>query len=284
MSAAMTQRLAECLAYAARGWHVFPCKPNAKIPATGAGGFYNATTNPAALRRWFRWYPYNIGIRTGAASRIFIFDVDGEAGSENLREIEFQHGRLPLTLISTTGQGRHFWFIADRPIPCSTGRIAPGIDVRADGGYVVAPSSIHPNGKLYQWIDYAIPPAAAPDWLIRLAMKPAPAPRPTPAPRSRQGNGNGEAYGAAALAREAGDLAHTMPGTRNHALNRAAFKMFQLVAGGELERSEVEARLFDACATNGLLADDGERAVRKTIASGARAGMAYPRTRGADHD
>ena len=76
-------------------------------------------------------------------------------------------------------------------------------------------------------------------------------------------------------------LAAVAPGSRNNALNRAAFALFQLVAGGELERDEVIEHLIDACHRNGLVQDDGLPSVLATIHSGARAGMQHPRSRGA---
>ena len=89
------------------------------------------------------------------------------------------------------------------------------------------------------------------------------------------------AYGHAALRAEIAALAATPPGCRNHALNRAAFSLFQLVAGGELAEAEVIAALQQACVTNGLAADDGWGSVHATIRSGRGAGMQHPRSRGA---
>jgi Bifunctional DNA primase/polymerase, N-terminal len=69
--------LTDALSYAARGWQVFPLKPQAKEPATWRG-FYDATSNSAILDRWFaRGYPYNVAIRTGLASGVFVSDPDG---------------------------------------------------------------------------------------------------------------------------------------------------------------------------------------------------------------
>ena len=86
----------------------------------------------------------------------------------------------------------------------------------------------------------------------------------------------------AALARLASGeieaLANTAPGSRNHALNRASFALYQLVAGGVLDGAEVQQRLLGAAHANGLMAE-GPRAVMVTIASGARAGMQHPRSR-----
>lgn len=261
------------LDYAARGWHVFPLKPQSKEPATRRG-FYDATTNPEKLRRWFaRGYPYNIGIRTGTPSGIFIFDADGETGARSLRELECKYEPFPQAPISTTGKGRHFWFKTDAPIPCSVGKVAPDIDIRGDGGYVVAPPSIHPNGCRYD--------AIAPDWLVQVARKKPHSISERAIAFVRRAPGSSGAYGRAALDRETAALAGTPIGSRNDALNRAAFSPFQLVAGGELDEREVLDRLIQAANACGLMTDpdDGPNAVKKTIESGRRAGMQSPRRR-----
>ena len=198
-----------------------------------------------------------------------------------LRALEAQHGKLPATWISSTGRGWHVWLRYTAPIPSSTGRIAPSLDVKADGGYVVAPPSIHPSGRAYTWL---VPPegepAEAPGWLVTLARK-----RPTPSISERaiasirRPNGKPDRYGAAALDREIAALAATAPGSRNAALNRASFCLFQLVAGGELDGRDVADRLVEACHRNGLVKDDGLRAVVATIRSGSRAGLQHPRSR-----
>jgi hypothetical protein len=88
------------LDYAARGFQCFPVRPAAKEPAT-RNGFKDATANPATLRRWFNGaYSYNVGIRTGVPSGVFVLDVDGDQGASNLRELETFHGGLPSTLTS----------------------------------------------------------------------------------------------------------------------------------------------------------------------------------------
>lgn len=271
--------LADVLAYAARGWQCFPLKPQSKEPACQRG-FYSATTNPATLQRWFANFPYNVGIRTGTPSNVFVLDIDGDAGFATLAEIESVQGRLPPTLLSSTGNGRHYWFVAQDSIPCSTAKIGPGIDVKADGGYVAAPPSVHPNGKIYRWIDASIVPTNVPDWLLQLARK---KPAPTISERAlstiKPPNGQPNAYGDAALDREIETLAGAPAGTRNGVLNCCSFKLFQLVAGGELDRAQVIERLIDACHRNGLVADDGWKTVMATIHSGMRAGLQHPRSR-----
>ena len=280
----MIALLDAALDYAARGWPVFPLQPRTKEPATKRG-FYDSTTNPATLRRWFSRFYYNLEIRTGAASGVFIVDVDGEAGDTSLRALEAEHGPLPATLISITGKprGRHLWFRAVGEIPCSTARVAPGIDVRGDGGYAVSPPSVHPNGATYRWVDDSIPPAIPPDWLIRLAQRPQriAAPQPLPPIVNTESHGADGRYGRAALDREIEALAQVAKGARNDALNCVSFRLHQLVAGGELDAGEVQQRLIAAAQANGLMTDpeDGPRKTIATINSGARAGLQFPRRR-----
>jgi hypothetical protein len=277
--------LAAALHYATLGWAVFICRPRTKEPGN-KHSFKEATTNPETIKRLWRYWPANIAVATGPQSRLFVLDVDGEVGAQSLRELEFQHGRLPDTLRSFSSRGPHYWFATENhPIPNSAEKIAPKLDIRGDGGYVLAPPSVHPSGAIYRWLtppDTPILPA--PEWLVKLAQKPKPklvvvnAPREASIPKF---TGELDAYGRTALENEIAALERTPRGSRNHQLNRASFCLHQLVAGGELDAAEVERRLIDAAQANGLLSDpeDGECRTRKTIASGASAGLQNPRSR-----
>src|SRR5262245_30605751 len=97
------------LEYAARGLAVFPCLPRTKEPATRRG-FYDATTNPETIRRYWRVPDRNIGIPTGVISGFWIVDVDGAVGEASISHLEAKHGRLPPTCEVITGRGRHLWF------------------------------------------------------------------------------------------------------------------------------------------------------------------------------
>ena len=145
---------------------------------------------------------------------------------------------------------------------------------------MIVPPSIHPSGRTYQWsVDSVDNLADAPEWLTQLARKkPAESISERALASIRTPRPSG-AYGAAALDREIEALAATGPGARNCALNRAAFLLFQLVAGGELDRDRVTERLIDACHRNGLVEDDGWRTVLATMRSGMRAGLQRPRSR-----
>lgn len=171
------------LQLAERGLHVFPCKPRDKLPAT-EHGCKNATTDPDRIRQWWRLEPeYNIGIATGTASGIFVVDVDGLDAEFELRRLEAEHGDLPASVeVTTPRPGRHVYFkMPATPLRNSAGKIAPGIDTRADGGYVIAPPSIHPCGKRYAWsVDTASTVASAPDWLLAKIAERAHGSAPTP--------------------------------------------------------------------------------------------------------
>jgi hypothetical protein len=271
--------LEAALALAAEGIAVFPLKYATKEPEARSRGFYDATTNPATIRRWFGGkFKRNLGARTGQASGVWVLDED-ELGA--LAALVENHGPLPTTRESTTGRGRHLWFrTTPLPIPSrqGKGRIWPGIDIKAEGGYVVVPPSIHPDGPAYHWVNDE-PIAEAPSWLLVLARKVKPI---EPIPRQsepRASSGRSGAYGAAALRAEIEILANTPEGGRNHQLNSSSFVLYQLVAGKELKDDDVTDALIKACEKNGLVDEDGMRQCLATIRSGARAGMLHPRSR-----
>jgi hypothetical protein len=254
-----------------------------KQPAV-PNGFHAASTNPETIKRFWRIPDRNIAIRTGTISGIWVLDIDGENGEVSLAELEQGHGALPATFEVITGAGRHLWFACSGPIPSTVKRIAPGLDTRGDDGYVIAPPSIHPSGATYVWRrrDHL---AQAPAWLVRLAhAKPRRAISEHALATIRPGfaalrNLRRGGYGLAALDRETAALAAVRSGSRNTALNVAAFRLNQLVAGGELDADQVAERLVAACHRNGLIADDGLRSVLATIRSGGRAGLQHPRSR-----
>jgi hypothetical protein len=156
------------LALAARGFHIFPCRPRDKRPAT-ANGLKDATTEPDIIQAWWQQQPdNNIAIATGAASAIFVVDVDGLEAEATLRRLEAEHGALPATVEVITARGRHIYFKwPQEPVRNSAGKIGTHIDVRGDGGYVLCPPSIHPSGRRYCWsVDSANRIADVPGWLL----------------------------------------------------------------------------------------------------------------------
>ena len=189
-----TTQLSEALNCAKRGWLVFPlhgitasgqctcfesdCGNAGKHPRT-AHGFKDATNDEAQIRQWWtQWLDANLGIRTGAGSGLVVLDIDPRhGGDETLHDLERDHGALPDTVcVLTGGGGSHFYFRYPGGYVRSRSSIAPGIDVKADGGYVVGASSRHVSGKDYCWeIGYEpddLPLARVPEWLLTLISGP----------------------------------------------------------------------------------------------------------------
>ena len=196
-------------ALAEKGLAIFPCLPRDKRPAT-LHGLNDATRDPIEIENWWHQNPnYNIAIATGAVSGVFVIDLDGADAETELTKLEAQHGELPATVESITGRGRHLFFkYPERPLRNSAGKIATGIDVRATGGYVIAPPSIHPSGKRYCWsVDSAANFAAAPDWLLSIIAEPENgAAAPASKWRELVGNGVVEGQRNSSAARLAGYL------------------------------------------------------------------------------
>ena len=208
--------------YARRGWPVFPvhgaadgectcgdptCTSPGKHPRTHRG-FKNATTNVKQIELWWKQHPdSNIGVPTGPKT-FFALDVDPQHGGEfSLDDLVARHGPLPDTVQSLTGGGGvHHLFRCPPGTPCSVSKVAPGIDVRGVGGYIVVSPSMHESGRRYEWeassgpddVEFADPPK----WLVGnggnlagVILRPPPQPtlvcarsgmRPTPCRRGRK--------------------------------------------------------------------------------------------------
>lgn len=252
------------------GWSVFPLRPSSKAPAT-RDGFHAATTDTDLIGRWWKRCPtMNVGIATGA-SRLLVIDLDVKTddGLANWYALGAAHAGWTDTAVVSTPSGGEHWYFTLEPgwaIRNSAGRLAAGIDVRADGGYVVAPPSQTPSGPYDATNDH--PAAPAPDWLIALLRQP-PRPRVPLLPDRTRGG-----YGDAALDGELGRLAIAREGTRNDTLVRSAFRLGQLVAGGTLDERHVVAELLTVALRIGL----AEHEAVATITSGLNAGMRQPRT------
>ncbi|WP_448031531.1 phage/plasmid primase, P4 family [Bradyrhizobium liaoningense] len=314
--------LEHALALAGRGWSVFPCHPGTKQPlvksdVAGEGGLKLATTDETTIRAWWqRWPQAMIGLPTGAPIGAFVVDVDagedkatGEIFEAAALQINLERAigtKLPPTRYALTPRGGvHFYF----QLPADGSEIGnranllgkgSRIDIRGDGGYVIAPPSVRKDGVAYAWgdeqLDVAIAPAALVDLILRRGAF-----EEKPAQGSGQGSGIGaraaagvkppagkgdtiaagdeavRKYGLSALDAELQTVRKAGQGGRNDALNIASLKLAQLVAAGALNESFVRAALENAAADCGLIRDDGLRAVRATIESGFRKGRSQPR-------
>ncbi len=161
------------------------CARRGKHPRTPRG-VHDATTDPDRIRAWWTEHPEsNIGIAMGSLSGVWALDVDGDEGQESLAEMAHVLGALPDGPHVLTGRGVHYYYRVPEgdPVGCPVG-IMPGVDVRGEGSYVVAPPSVHVSGRVYAWEVGAHPKETpfpeAPAWLLNMAR--APRTRATPAP------------------------------------------------------------------------------------------------------
>lgn len=164
------------LQYLRLGWSVIPMRRREKRPAIPWQVFQTVLASEEEVRNWFRrWPEANLGVVTGAISGLVVLDVDPRhGGDESLRALEREHGALPDTLEATTGGGgRHVYFAHPGGSVRNRVGIAPGIDLRGDGGCIVAPPSVHPSGRRYRWRKGCGPGqltlASLPQWLERSA-------------------------------------------------------------------------------------------------------------------
>ncbi len=258
------------------GFFVFPCRPvdspdgafKAKAPAT-ANGFKGATDNPDKVEIWWRQKPDAlIGVRTGLMGGIWVLDIDtkGADGIAALKTLEAKFGPLPEThMVRTPSGGVHYYFKMPDGVElkCSASKVAPGIDVRAEGGYVIAPPSKLGDGRSYETVGNGIllwDAAWAPQWLIDLALH----------------GGSEKAFAKIAsrgwayklLAKRCEEVAKAEEGSRNETLNKCAFAVGILVGQNALDRQAAFDALMEAAKKCGL--DNNE--ARTTIDSGLGSG------------
>ncbi|MFJ4768651.1 bifunctional DNA primase/polymerase [Streptomyces uncialis] len=286
------RQVEQVLDLAGHGMHVFPLRPDGKRPAVKEWQQRATTEKNAIVRAWSHG-PYGVGIACGP-SGLVVVDLDtvkGDTppdewtlpgitdGADVLAELHARHGaRWPFgttPAVRTASGGQHLYYRSpvDGEIRNSAGHLGWKIDVRAVGGYVVAPPSTA-NGAPYRWLtglDAEL--LALPEWLGELAVAARHEPvhaavLPLTPPRTTR-----PGYAAAALRAEADAVRTATPGTRNDTLHRTAFKLGTLAGRGDLTPAEIVDELLAAAATNGL----GPTETEKTITSGLRSGMHHPR-------
>ncbi len=220
--------LVAALFYASQGWPVFPChsvndsrcscgdsqcsRPG-KHPRT-VNGLSDATTDQAKIVAWWeRWPDASVAVRTGTVGTrcLVVVDVDvnekkGKHGDETWTRLVLEHGAPPESpMCLTGGGGMHFFFWSSTPIPCSQGRIGDSIDIRGEGGYVIAVPSTHESGRNYQWESSAhaldVPLAELPAWIAAAAGTVTSERATIPSPQDSFGEGGRNAALAALAGR-----------------------------------------------------------------------------------
>lgn len=279
------------LIYARRGWPVFPthqpvarrghdvacscghadCASIGKHPRT-RDGLKSATTDSEQITEWWnRWPQAGVAIRTGAPSGLVVIDIDPDHGGHDaLAALQAEHGSLPTGRTIRTGSGgTHLYFAhPGHVLPNTAGKLGPGIDTRADGGYVIAPPSRHRIGGSYKVTSHGQVLPELPTWVLQ-ALQP-PLPRPSP---EWSGPRNATAWAKTAVEGELYRLRQSTEGTRNDTLNRVAYRLGQIIAGGALTEQDIEPLLIE----HGIALGLREREVVTTVHSGLRAGGGSPR-------
>lgn len=151
----MTSSESAAVEYLRRGWSIVPLEPGSKLPLLRWQAFQSRHATLEELRDWYRrWPTANVGVVTGALSGLVVLDIDaGHGGFVSLPELEGHVGLLPRSIEATSGGGgRHCYFVHPGGVVRNRVGILPGIDLRGDGGYIVAPPSVHPNGRRYAWV------------------------------------------------------------------------------------------------------------------------------------
>ena len=204
--------LAAALCYAQRGWSIIPIvstgkkkKPDLKTWSP----YQNQRAEEKTIRAWFEANPQrNIGIVTGHISGLVVLDVDGEQGRASVRGFT-----LPATPTVQTGKGFHYYFSHPGYHVANAVGFLPGLDNRADGGYVVAPPSVHEYGSRYEWAPNLSPDevdlAPCPEWLLeKLTPKAEAQAHPVVEWRVLVGQGVAKGQRNASVASLAGHLLH----------------------------------------------------------------------------
>ena len=281
---------AAALLYAQRGWLVFPCHTvgdkgcSCRCTDCGspgkhpriAGGLNSASADPEAISRWWaRWPGANVAVRTGAVSGLVVVDIDPDHGGvATMRNLVDSHGSLTRGPVVRTGSGGwHAYFRhPGEPVRNSAGtRLGAGVDVRGDGGYVIAPPSRHASGRQYEW-DVTGDLPVLNDWLLHRLVAPQYVERSQLTEPIRL-DAAVSAWARSALDDEATRVRSAPSGSRNYTLNRAAFCLGQIVGAGALDASLVERTLSASAHAVGL----SERESLLTIRSGLSAGTEHPR-------
>ena len=184
-----TAVLDAAMAYARFGWSVIPvhtpegaacscqdgsCRSVGKHPRVPWEEWMERPAPSDRLRAWWRrWPDSNVGVVTGLVSGIAVIDIDPRNdGDRSLRDLEFRWDVLPMTTeVRTGGGGTHLWFRLGVDLTSSV--LAPGVELKAGGGMVVAPPSLHESGQRYVWRPGGHPdelqPSRLPEWVADLA-------------------------------------------------------------------------------------------------------------------
>jgi hypothetical protein len=271
------------LHFASLGWNVFPLIRGDKRPLRGHS-FKTSTTDATLIRKWWHEEPKaNVGIATGE-SGLVVIDLNVNKtheepplpwnepgithGADVFTTIAAEHGEwfpMDTFTVSTPNEGWHLYFASSEKIR----NAAPlkglwHVDVRAQGGYAVAPGSVLPNGR-YEVIN-PVEVRPLPGWLFDLVKAKPSATQTGFVPSIARSRG----YGEAALHIELAKVLDALPGTRNHTLNAAAFSLGRLIASRDLDPDRALQGLLGAAKRIGLSESEAFATIRSGLISGMK--------------
>jgi hypothetical protein len=284
------------LAYLARGWRPIPLhsviegtaycscgdiSPHAVAKHPKFKGWQELVrVDNLQIQAWWQKYPgANVGLVTGRQSGVWVLDVDPKSGGDrSLAELIAAHGELPTTYTVRTGSGGlHYYFLLPDGVTItnSKGTLAAGLDVRGDGGQVVAPPSVSGIGPYFVLADVELAPA--PEWLIEMVLASDRAHTATriSAPRDL-GTWTPVEMGHYVDSIVNGEYVHALSapvGERNNTLNSACFAVATLLPRGVVAQARVEEVFWRAGEELGL----GPWETRAVVASAIRGGWSKPR-------
>jgi len=247
--------------YAALGWATFPLAIGKKVPMAGSNGFKSASADLRIIAKRARQHPHaNIGIATGKISGVVVIDIDPRHGGDSTVARFATMGKFfPETVEATTCQyGRHLYYAYDSRLKSGAkSKLGPGIDVKTDGGYVVAPPSVWDNNaQRYRWLR---PPRASllrplPDWILDSLRPRRPKPRLRAAdPPSPHALGGYRRQALAKLQELAAHMSDLGDG-RHQAPFIMACRIGRYRTHGFLTEAEIKQAFLRASAINGALA------------------------------
>jgi Bifunctional DNA primase/polymerase, N-terminal/AAA domain len=279
------------------GWAVFPAPPGTKAGYSDLGyentnRKWGQSKDATEIRRMFAMHSEaNVGIPTGAVNGFFALDVDtvdghNKDGFASLEALEAQRGILPDTLQAESPSGSRHYLFKHPPgvrIANSAGKVAPGIDIRGDGGMIVAPPSIKPAAGEYRWRN-TLTIADAPAWLVEIvsSVEKPDAIKTGIARTAPVGLRPPDGVQAARVLETACWNVAAAEAGRNETLNTQSFIVGHYVGNGEIGFDVATHDLLGACDENGLLHDDGQQQCLATIKSGLNAGAKEPAQTAAD--
>lgn len=252
------------------GFSVFPVPRGSKRSVVRWNKYRVERASQNELSVWCNCVS-NAAIATGEISGVIVLDTDSDEADQAAKKLG-----VPPTPCARTGKGTHYYFEwPGHEIGNFAGKL-PGCDLRGDGGYVLAPGSLHPNGEIYRWLvsPNDVPFAPAPQWLLDLASKPVPPYPPPAAPLMPIPHVEiSDAYVQAAFDGELERLRNAAVGQRNNTLNLCSFALGQLVGAGVLGEHEVEQCLYQTAREIGLT----HKETIDSLRSGLNAGKLKPR-------